>query len=128
MNKPLILIVEDDPPIRNLISVTLEAHGYRHTVAGNAAAAVLEAASHNPDIMLLDLGLPDMDGVEVIRKVRSWSNMPVIVISAANKPFTTGVLPQILPRTRKYAQKKTGSPISVSTISSPQWGAVKKGK
>ncbi len=84
MNKPLILIVEDDPPIRNLISVTLEAHEYRHIAAGNAGNAILEAASHNPDIMLLDLGLPDMDGVEVIRKIRSWSNMPIIVISARN--------------------------------------------
>ena len=82
MNKPLILIVEDDPPIRNLISVTLEAHGYRHMIAGNAGNAILEATSHNPDIMLLDLGLPDMDGVDVIRKIRSWSNMPIIVISA----------------------------------------------
>ncbi len=82
MNKPLILIVEDDAPIRNLICVTLEAHGYRQLIAPDAGTAILEAASHNPEIMLLDLGLPDMDGVEVIRKVRSWSDMPVIVISA----------------------------------------------
>ena len=82
MNKPLIMIVEDDPPIRNLIFVTLEAHEYRYIVAGNAGTAIMEATSHNPDIMLLDLGLPDMDGVEVIRKIRSWSNMPIIVISA----------------------------------------------
>jgi len=82
MSKPLILIVEDDPPIRNLISVTLEAHEYRHITAANAGNAILEATSHNPDIMLLDLGLPDMDGVEVIRKIRTWSNMPIIVISA----------------------------------------------
>ena len=82
MNKPLILIVEDDPPIRNLISITLEAHGYRYIVAGNAGNAIMDATSHNPDVMLLDLGLPDLDGVEVIRKIRSWSNMPIIVISA----------------------------------------------
>ena len=82
MNKPLILIVEDDPPIRNLISVTLEAHEYRHISASNAGSAILEAASHNPDIVLLDLGLPDLDGVDVIQKIRSWSNMPIIVISA----------------------------------------------
>lgn len=82
MNKPLILIVEDDAPIRSLISVTLEARGYRHIAAPNGAAAILEASSHNPDTMLLDLGLPDVDGVEVIRRIRSWSNMPIIVISA----------------------------------------------
>ena len=82
MNKPLILIVEDDPPIRNLISVALESHGYHYLVAANAGSAILEASSHNPDIMLLDLGLPDLDGVEVICRIRSWSNMPIIVISA----------------------------------------------
>ncbi len=82
MNKPLILIVEDDPPIRNLISVALEAHDYRHISAANAGNAIMEATSHNPDIVLLDLGLPDLDGVKVIQKIRSWSNMPIIVISA----------------------------------------------
>ena len=82
MNKPLILIVEDDPPIRNLISVALETHDYRFLFASNGGTAIMEASSHNPDIMLLDLGLPDLDGVEVIRKIRSWSNLPIIVISA----------------------------------------------
>ncbi len=81
-HKPLILIIEDDAPIRNLISVTLEAHDYRHMTASDAGSAILAATSHNPDIVLLDLGLPDMDGVDVIRKIRSWSNMPIIVISA----------------------------------------------
>ena len=74
--------MEDDPPIRNLISVALESHDYRFLAAPNAKCAMMEASSHNPDIMLLDLGLPDLDGVEVIRKIRSWSNMPIIVISA----------------------------------------------
>ena len=82
MNKPLILIVEDDPPIRNLISVALETHDYRFLSASSGGTAIMEASSHNPDIMLLDLGLPDLDGVEVIRKIRSWSNLPIIVISA----------------------------------------------
>ena len=82
MNKPLILIVEDETPIRNLISVALETHDYRHLSVSNGGSAIMEASSHNPDIMLLDLGLPDMDGVEVIRKIRSWSNLPIIVISA----------------------------------------------
>ena len=82
MNKPLILVVEDDTPVRNLITMTLKTHEYRYLSAQNGASAVMEALSHNPDIVLLDLGLPDMDGVEVIQKIRSWSNMPIIVISA----------------------------------------------
>ena len=82
MNKPLVLVVEDDTPVRNLITTTLKTHEYRYLAAQNGAGAVMEALSHNPDIVLLDLGLPDMDGVEIIRKIRSWSNMPIIVISA----------------------------------------------
>ena len=85
MNKPLILVVEDDVPVRNLITTTLKAHDYRFLTAANGESAILEASSHNPEIMLLDLGLPDMDGVEVIRRVRSWSNLPIIVISARSE-------------------------------------------
>ncbi|MBQ1817160.1 MAG: response regulator transcription factor [Clostridia bacterium] len=85
MNKPLILVVEDDRPIRNLISATLKMHDYKFIAAENGAGAVLEASSHNPDIMLLDLGLPDMDGVDVIKRIRSWSDMPIIVISARSE-------------------------------------------
>ena len=82
MNKPLILVVEDDTPVRNLITMTLKTHEYKYLSAQNGASALMEALSHNPDIVLLDLGLPDMDGVEIIQKIRSWSNMPIIVISA----------------------------------------------
>lgn len=85
MNKPLILIVEDDKPIRNLITTTLKAHDYRYLEASSGEAAIMEASSHNPDIVLLDLGLPDIDGVEVIRRVRLWSGMPIIVISARSE-------------------------------------------
>lgn len=85
MNKPLILVVEDDAPIRNLITTTLKTHEYRYTVADCGEAALRETATCNPDIMLLDLGLPDMDGVEVIRRVRSWSDLPIIVISARSE-------------------------------------------
>ena len=85
MNKPLILIVEDDAPIRNLITTTLKAHDYRFITAQNGHCAIMEASSHNPDIVLLDLGLPDIDGVEVIEKIRSWSNMPIIIISARSE-------------------------------------------
>lgn len=85
MNKPLILVVEDDSSVKNLITTTLKAHDYRYLVAGNGETAILEASSHNPDIVLLDLGLPDMDGVEIIHKIRSWSTMPIIVISARSE-------------------------------------------
>ena len=85
MNKTLILVVEDDAPIRNLITTTLKTHDYKYIVAANGENAIMEASSHNPDIVLLDLGLPDIDGVEVIRRIRSWSNMPIIVISARSE-------------------------------------------
>ena len=85
MNKPLILVVEDDAPVRNLMTTTLKTNDYRYLVAVNGEAAILEASSHNPDIVLLDLGLPDMDGVQVIETIRSWSNMPIIVISARSE-------------------------------------------
>lgn len=85
MNKLLILVVEDDSSIRNLITTTLKAHEYRYITACNGKTAILEASSHNPDIVLLDLGLPDMDGVDVIEKIRSWSNMPIIVVSARSE-------------------------------------------
>ena len=85
MNKPLILVVEDDSPVRNLITTTLKTTDYRYLSAANGEAAIMEASSHNPDIVLLDLGLPDMDGVQVIQKIRSWSNLPIIVISARSE-------------------------------------------
>jgi len=85
MNKAYILVVEDDLPVSNLITTTLKAHEYRFITAQNGKNAILQASSHNPDIILLDLGLPDMDGVEVIKCIRSWSNVPIIVISARSE-------------------------------------------
>ena len=82
MNKPLILVVEDDIAVARLIATTLDTQNYQYHRAQNGAGALLDAASCRPDVMLLDLGLPDMDGVEVIRKIREWSNMPIIVVSA----------------------------------------------
>ncbi len=84
-NKALILVVEDDAPIRNLISTTLRAKDYRFITAENGRSALLQATSHSPDILLLDLGLPDMDGVDIIRQIRTWSQMPIIVISARSE-------------------------------------------
>lgn len=85
MNKILILVVEDDIPVRNLITTTLRTHNYNYLTAANGQEAIMEASSHNPDIILLDLGLPDLDGVEVIQKIRTWSNIPIIVISARSE-------------------------------------------
>ena len=85
MNKPQILIVEDDAAVSNLIATTLELQNYQYRKAANGAAAVMEALSYRPDVMLLDLGLPDADGVEIIRKIRSWSSMPIIVVSARSE-------------------------------------------
>lgn len=85
MNKLNILVVEDDAPVRNLITTTLKANDYCYLTAPDGTSAVMEASSHNPDVVLLDLGLPDMDGVEIIQKIRTWSNMPIIVISARSE-------------------------------------------
>lgn len=82
MNTTTVLVVEDDNSIRNLIGTTLKAHNYKYLMAPDGKTAILEASTHNPDVIFLDLGLPDMDGVDIIKKVRSWSNVPVIVISA----------------------------------------------
>ena len=85
MNKYLILVVEDDPSVKSLITTTLQMHDYRYITASGGNADIMQTTSHRPDIILLDLGLPDMDGVDVIKKVRTWSNVPIIVISARSE-------------------------------------------
>ena len=85
MNKPLILVVEDVSAVRNLITTTLETDNYRYQAAPTGEAAILEAVSYNPEVILLDLGLPDMDGIDIIRKIRTWSKVPIIVISARSE-------------------------------------------
>ncbi len=85
MNNSRILVVEDDSAVRNLIITTLDTNNYRYLTAPYGKTVVMEAVSHNPDIILLDLGLPDMDGVEIIRKIRTWSDVHIIVISARSE-------------------------------------------
>ena len=80
-----VLVVEDDAPVRNLITTTLKTQGYRCLIAENGQSAILQTASHRPDAILLDLGLPDLDGIEVIRRVRTWSEVPIIIISARSE-------------------------------------------
>lgn len=85
MNKPLILVVEDDSSVRNLITTTLRSNNYRYIFVSAGETAITAASTQQPDIVLLDLGLPDLDGVEVIRRIRTWSQMPIIVISARSE-------------------------------------------
>jgi two-component system KDP operon response regulator KdpE len=77
-----VLVVEDEPGIRQVLRVLLEAENYRIIEADTAERAEIEARSHKPDLLIVDLGLPDRDGIEVIRRVRAWSAVPVIVLSA----------------------------------------------
>jgi two-component system KDP operon response regulator KdpE len=77
-----VLIIEDEPAIRNVLRVLLTAEGYRCIEADTALRAEIEARSHKPDLLLIDLGLPDDDGLKVIRRVRAWSPVPIVVLSA----------------------------------------------
>lgn len=79
---PLVLITEDEKTIRRFIRVALETQRYDCLEAQDGATALSLAASHKPDVLVLDLGLPDMDGLEVIRKLRVWSGLPILVVSA----------------------------------------------
>lgn len=85
MNKPKILVIEDDRAVSSLITTTLETQSYQFQTAANGRSGLLEAASGQADVLLLDLGLPDMDGVEIIKKIRAWSHMPIIVVSARSE-------------------------------------------
>lgn len=85
MNEYLVLVVEDDKPIRNLITTTLKMNAYRFITTGKGNEAIMLSASHKPDIIILDLGLPDIDGVEVIEHIRTWSDVPIIIVSARSE-------------------------------------------
>ena len=85
MRSEWILVVEDDAQIRNFITYTLKQEGFPCLTAGNAQGALSQLVSNQIDLMLLDLGLPDFDGMEVIKKVREWSEVPIIVVSARDQ-------------------------------------------
>ena len=80
-----ILLIEDEPEIRRFLRTTLPAHGYRVYEASNGRDGLIEAQARNPDLILLDLGLPDLDGGEVIRRVREWTDTSIIVLSARDQ-------------------------------------------
>lgn len=133
--RPTLLVVEDDAAVRNLIATTLDAHGYRHICAATGRAGIAAATSQEPDIVLLDLGLPDMDGVEVVESIRSWSQMPIIVVSARTedvdkiraldagaddyltKPFSVGeLLARIRTTLRRLSHLASAGPAPAATF------------
>ncbi len=80
--KELILLIEDEPQMRRFLKITLQSHGYRLVEAATAQEGLMQATTRNPDVVLLDLGLPDLDGLDVTRRLREWTQTPIIVISA----------------------------------------------
>ena len=126
--KESILLIEDEPQMRRFLRVTLQAHGYQLIESATGQDGLIQVATRNPDVVLLDLGLPDIDGLEVTRRLREWSKVPLIVISAREqeedkvraldagaddyltKPFGAGeLLARIRVSLRHTATQRTGS-------------------
>ncbi len=84
-NQPLVLVVEDEPVIRKFLRPALEEHGYAYVEAGTGTEGIAQASTRVPELVLLDLGLPDMDGIDVVRRIRSWSSLPIIVLTARGR-------------------------------------------
>lgn len=82
---PLVLVVEDEPQVMRFLRTTLPSHGFRVIEAASGQQAIVQASTRSPDVILLDLGLPDLDGVEVTRRVREWSAVPIVVLSARDQ-------------------------------------------
>ncbi len=85
MNKPVVLLIEDEKPIRRFVRLALEEEGCQVTEADTLASGLLEAGLRKPDLLILDLGLPDGDGVDLIRDVRGWSDVPILILSARSQ-------------------------------------------
>ena len=133
-NGPLILVVEDEAPMRRFLRASLASHGYRVVEAATAAEGLRQASAYNPDLVLLDLGLPDMDGLAVTRKLREWAVVPIIVISARGnekdkidaldggaddyltKPFSVGELFARLRVALRHADRVGGDPETTITV------------
>jgi two-component system KDP operon response regulator KdpE len=132
---PVVLIVEDEPQMRRFLRAALEGHAYRPIEAATAREGVAQAAGRNPDAILLDLGLPDGDGIDVTRRLREWSTTPIIVISARGqeqdkvaaldagaddyltKPFGVGeLLARLRVALRHAVQRATGASDPVFSV------------
>src|SRR5574342_1388058 len=133
--KELILLVEDEPQMRRFLRITLQSQGYRLIEAATAQEGLIQATTRNPDVVLLDLGLPDLDGLEVTKRLREWTHIPIIVISAREqeqdkvraldagaddyltKPFSAGeLLARIRVALRHAARQKAGRQEPVFTL------------
>jgi two-component system KDP operon response regulator KdpE len=126
--KELILLIEDELQMRRFLRITLQSQGYRLVEAATAQEGLTQAAAHHPDLILLDLGLPDLDGLEVTQKLREWTPTPIIVLSAREqeqdkvraldagaddyltKPFNAGELLARIRVALRHAAKQNGGP------------------
>lgn len=134
-NKAEILIIDDEPQIRKLLEITLQSNDYRVNEASTAKEGLIAAASHPPDLILLDIGLPDENGHSVLKKIREWYNNPIIILSVQNgeedivkaldngandylvKPFRTGeLLARIRSILRKTSSEKNSSVINCGDL------------
>lgn len=129
MNNATILVIDDEAPIRKLLEITLNAHNFRMTEAASGKEGLVTAAMHPPDLILLDLGLPDDDGQNVLVKLREWYAAPIIILSARNsetdivraldngandylvKPFRTGELLARIRSALRLSQKSEIAPV-----------------
>ncbi|MBM3486854.1 MAG: response regulator transcription factor [Alphaproteobacteria bacterium] len=124
-----ILVIEDEGQLQRLLQTSLEAHGYRAVVVGSGREALLRITASFPDVVLLDLGLPDMDGVELVTRVRQWSDTPILIVSSRDreedkiaaldqgandyvtKPFSMGELLARIRATLRQRMKRDGGDI-----------------
>jgi len=144
-DEALILVIEDEPQMRRFLRVTLQSQGYRLVESAMGQEGLMQAATRNPDVILLDLGLPDLDGLEVTERIREWSETPIIVLSAREqehdkvkaldagaddyltKPFGAGeLLARIRVAMRHAAMRKTGQKESMFFLGNLRVDLVKR--
>ncbi|HTL97565.1 MAG TPA: response regulator [Holophagaceae bacterium] len=136
MSDATVLLVEDEAPMRRFLRVALEGGGYKLIEAETAREGLSLAASHQPDLVLMDLGLPDLDGLELTKRLREWTRTPIIVLSARGqerdkiealdagaddyltKPFSTG---ELLARMRVALRHRPGGPEAESVFRTAEW-------
>ena len=122
-NKPLILVVEDDAAVRNLMAVTLETRGYRYHLAQNGTEALIEATTHQPDVILLDLGLPDITGIEATKQILEHNNN-IRIIALTSHITEAEVNDSLLAGINAYVIKDIPTDFLMSIIKMVKMGAM----